>query len=361
MFLPELDFQLRDVFDADRLMPPDILSKVLRHLCSDGPLPLRHVLFVSKGFYNAAVNDPFLWTIISIDAEFFSHFRGRLIKQTNNFTEQCLLRSGVLPLRLCIHTSGLLDPNHLYAPLKIFRNSKYKGFERCTSLVWFNEFPNLVRRIMALLPAELPSLQHISLSHFRYDMGESKFPHCPLLQRAELFYCSLYSTVPWAKTFAHVTTLSIRISTFSARYALAVSPRLRELTICAGSTLYLNSSLAALTLQYLRILRVRGSVFEDMLANFTAPNLEELHIEADPDGTTAIDALRDWRYELRCLRLYVLLPKTVRAEEPTWATGLSEVVRKCKRLATLHISKWMEKGCKELMNNNFTHAVLHVL
>jgi len=200
-------------------MPPEILSKVLRHLCSDGPLPLRHVLFVSKGFYNAAVNDAFLWTTINFDDVFFVYFRGRPIQQANNFTEQCLLHSGVLPLRLCIHIYGHFRSNYLLCPLKTLGNPKYKGFERCTSLVWTNHFPGLVLRIVTLLPAELPSLQYLSLYQFHYHMGRPKFPNCPRLKKVELFYCSLYSSTPWVETFAHV-----RPSTFGNHLSRHIMP-----------------------------------------------------------------------------------------------------------------------------------------
>ena len=347
MFLSELDFQLCNAFDTDRLMPPEILSKVLRHLCSDGPLPLRHVLFVSKRFYNAAVNDAFLWTTISFDAVFFSYFRGRSIKQTNNFTKQCLLRSSALPLRLCIHTEQF-GSTYLQGALRILRNPKYKGFERCTSLLWSNEFPDLVERIVALLPVELPSLQHLSLYQFNYHKCISKFPNCPLLRRVELFQCLLDSPNPWAETFAHVTTLSIGMSSFSAYYALAVSPRLHELTICAGDTEYLAPPTVRIRLGYLQILKVRGDVPENMLLAFLAPALKELHIEANYSGNTAMDAPWD-RFELRCLRLYVILPETVRAKEPLWVASLSWVVRQCTRLKTVYISKWMEEECKYFM------------
>ena len=33
-----------------------VLGKILYHLCSDGPLPLRHVFIVSKAFFYAATN-----------------------------------------------------------------------------------------------------------------------------------------------------------------------------------------------------------------------------------------------------------------------------------------------------------------
>ena len=87
-----------------------------------------------------------------------------------------------------------------------------------SSLVWTNLSSVVVHNIVTLLPAELPSLQHISLHGFHYHMDESKFPNCPLLESVELFDCSLHAPTPWVETFAHVTTLSITsISSPSAR------------------------------------------------------------------------------------------------------------------------------------------------
>jgi len=52
-----------------------------------------------------------------------------------------------------------------------------------------------------------------------------------------------------------------------------------------------------------------------MLAQFVAPALEELHIEANDSGRTAINARWD-RFGLHCLYLFALLPETVHAKEP---------------------------------------------
>jgi len=192
-------------------------------------------------------------------------------------------------------------------------------------------------------------------------MGESKFPNCPLLERVELFRCSLYSTPPWAETFAHVTTLSIGMSAVSAHHAFAVSPRLRELTIYAENTGCLDYSPIRVDLQYLQILRVHGGVFADRIANFRAPVLEELHFKAGLDGRTAIDLPWAWdHFELHCLHLYALLPEIVRVTEPKWATYLSWLVLICTGLETLYISKWMEEDCKKFMDDSL-HIVLNVL
>jgi len=46
------------------------------------------------------------------------------------------------------------------------RNLKYRGSERCTSLIWDHYGRDIVttKKIVALLPKKLPSLQHLSLT-----------------------------------------------------------------------------------------------------------------------------------------------------------------------------------------------------
>ena len=77
---------------------PDILGKIFYYLCGDGPLPLRHLLFISKVFFDAAINNAQLWTTISFDDDFAVHFKGRSVKHAEGFIKQCLLHSGELPV-----------------------------------------------------------------------------------------------------------------------------------------------------------------------------------------------------------------------------------------------------------------------
>jgi len=368
MRLSDIDFQLCDFLDSDRIfrLPSNLLNKVLRHLCSDGPLPLRHVLFVSKEFYHAAVNNTFLWTTISFDDEFYSHFRGRSVKQANSFTKQCLLRSASLPLCLYIHGPDVDDGNILFNTLQIFKNPKYRGFERCTSLVWSNLLASTTQEIMALLPKELPSLQYMSFSRYYFPANRSQFPNCPVLEDVKIYNSWGYCPPFWETNFSHVTTFSFGTTHFWTAERIATLSQfhwLHDLTLFTlgqGCAPYSTSARPPTVFHYLRILRVHGDVPPIVFTEFLVIGLEELHIKANSDGKTSITAL--WSSFDSCFRnLYASLPEAISSQEqePEWATNLSKLAEKCTGLEALYISKWMEEECKNFVDGY--NVVLYVL
>jgi len=82
----------------DRSLPFEILSAIFSHLASDGPLQLRHVLFVARSWYNAAVYNPSLWTTILIDRELYSRCRDGRLAHGEAFIRCCFIRSRDLPI-----------------------------------------------------------------------------------------------------------------------------------------------------------------------------------------------------------------------------------------------------------------------
>ena len=48
----------------------------------------------------------------------------------------------------------------------------------------------------------------------------------------------------------------------------------------------------------------------------------------------------------------------VSAKEPEWATNLSKLVKKCIRIKSLYISRWMEEECKKFVSGQA--VVLHI-
>jgi len=368
VFMSQPDFQLGDSLDTGHLsrMSSGILSKILCHLCNDGPLALRHLLFVSQGLYYASVNDASLWTTISFNTEFFEHFRRRPVEQANSFTEQCLRRSSSLPL--CIHIfcdSAIYGPL-LATPLRVLSNPDYRGSERCTSLIWGHNGRDTVaaKNIMTLLPKELPSLRHLSLTGFREPTDGIQFPYCPVLEKVEML--SHYEPYPsfWGANLAHVTTLSFGNHAdwyYYDIYTLSLFPALRDLTLFtmhSGQAQTFYNPKPAPPFQHLQTLRVRGNLPPNLLTGFVAPALEALHIEANDFGETPTAVLWD-SLSCLCLRLYVLLPEPVTRTEPQWATNLSKFVQKCTRIETLFASKWMEEECITLLDGS--NVVLHVL
>jgi len=339
---------------------------ILCHLCSDGPLALRHLLFASKGLYYAAVNDAILWTMISFDYQFFKHFWDRS-EQAKSFTTQCLRWSSSLPL--CIRINGDEFNRFLVlGSLRALNNPKYRGFERCTSLTWYHRRWDYlkVEEIIAMLPKELPSLRHLSLTYVEDPRNGTLFPNCPVLEKLEMSEYRQHSYFSWTKQtqLAHVTTLS-----FGNDYnwatcdinTLSLFPALRHLTLFTTHSSQpgrLYSSTYAPLFQHLQTLRVRGQLPLNLFTKLEAPALKALHIEANRSGQIATGALRD-SLTCLCLHLYALLPESVTRTEPQWASDLSEFVHKCTRIETLFVSKWMEEECITFLDGS--NVVLHVL
>jgi hypothetical protein len=348
-------------------MTDDLLGKVFYHLCETGPLSLRHLLFVSRRFYLAAVNDAHLWTTISLDSSFCCHFR-KLREQGNGFIEQCLLRSRPLPLCLYVNDSNLRrhDITFLLRSLKTFGGPKWRGFQRCTSLIWVDggHRATTTKKILALLPKSLPSLQHISLSFFDDAIDGSQIPNCPTLERVEMLGNQQPFPFFSGKNFLHVTTLSIGNYSHWANHniaTLSLFPGLHDLTLFTErgmGILFHYDPQPRITFNRLHILRVHGYTPPGVLTHLVAPALKELHIKANAKHLTSMYGLRH-SFEPHCQHLHAVLPSAVSTAEPEWATDLLMLVQKCTKIRTLYISKWMEKKCKKFMSNH-DDVVLHV-
>ena len=347
-------------------MTDDLLGKIFYHLCVRGPLPLRHLLFVSKRFYSATVNNAHLWTTICLDSPFYHHFR-QSPEQGDAFVEQCLLRSGSLPLCLYINCSGLnpQDLTFLYHPLNIFEEPEWEGFQRCTSLLMWNRsgYGGRFHEYVTLLPNSLPSLKYISLSHFGGSSGGYRFPNCPVLERVEMFNNLIDTPHFWGTNLSRVTTLCFGNSEFWADFdltMLSLCPVLHDLTLFTRDTRIsqsIDGSQPPIIFEHLRILRVHGYIPPAALIKLVAPALEELHLKANAHNITSIHPLQV-SFQPLCQYIFALLPKAVSAEEPEWATNLSELVQQCPRIKSLYISGWMEEECKIHMTGH--DVVLHV-
>ena len=261
-------------------MTDDLLGKIFYHLCETGPLSLRHLLFVSRRFYYAAVNNAHLWTTISFDSLFGRHFH-QWPEQGDIFIEQCFLRSGPLPLCLSIDDTDLneYDLTVFHHSLETFGKPEWRGLQRCTSMILKN--PSFREaQIVALLPKSLPSLQYISLSIFWDPRDGSQFPNCPVLERVEMFDYGVPSPPFWGTNFLHVTTLSFGNS-FSLRgfdmATLSQFPMLHDLTLFTerGSRSQFNySPRRSINFNRLQILRAHGYIPTWLMANLVAPALK---------------------------------------------------------------------------------------
>ena len=167
----------------------------------------------------------------------------------------------------------------------------------------------------------------------------------------------------WDTTFLHVTTLSFgNSSSWEAvdLTMLSLFPVLHDLALhsyCSWIKVSTVSPHLPIILKHLHILRVCEVIPPEPLTKLVTPALEELHLEASYRGHTSIGALQSWFNPL-CQHLYALLPEAVSAKEPEWAADLSKLVKRCTRIRSLYISKWMEEECKIHMTGH--DVVLHV-
>ena len=348
-------------------MTSDLLGEIFYHLCDKGPLPLRHLLFVSRYFYDAFMNDSRLWTMISLDPLFIRYF-DRLPEQGNKFVEQCLLRSGSLPLCLRFGLYGLRtqDWNFLRS-LENFRKPESVVFQRCTSILLRTNDSGYratkMRNVVNFLPGSLPSVQHISISYLGDIMDRPRFPNCPALKRVELFSHAALHPPFWGTNFLHVTTLSFGKPSRWVAYdvdILSQFPLLHDLTLFTEygkESSYGVVSQRSIKFEHLQILRTHGHIPPAVLSRFVAPVLQELHLKANAEHFTSIAALND-SFESICPYIYALLPQAVSTNEPDWAINLSEIVQNSTRIKALYVSKWMEEECKEFISGS--DVVLHV-
>ena len=199
-------------------MTDDVLGGIFYHLCERGPLSLRHLLFVSRRFYSVAVNNAHFWTTISLDPPFLVHFR-RLPEPGDKFIEQCLFRSGPLPLSLYIDNEDTSDPGAtlILHHVETFGRPEWRGFQRCISLTWINRasastdsyYEAATQTLMGLLPNNtLPSLKTLSLRHSLDPSGGSQFPNCAVLESVYMSDPLVPSPHFWGTNFLHVTTLT---------------------------------------------------------------------------------------------------------------------------------------------------------
>ena len=359
--------QLENVTGGPSHLTDDLLGKIFDHLCGRGPLSLRHLLFVSRRFYSVTVNNAHLWTTICLDSHFFHHFNQRP-EQGNRFVEHCIHRSGPLPLCLYMAFSGLnsRDLTFLLHPLETFGKPEWRGFQRCTSLIWDHRGHGAatIKKLVNVLPKSLPSLEYISLSYFGYPFVGSQFPDCPVLERVEMF--DNQSTTPhfWGTNFLHVTTLCFGIGNSWANCDFTIFslfPVLHDLTLFTRDSLHFGLPIGPRTpiiFEHLHILRVHGIIPSEVLTGFVTPTLKELHLKANDNGYTPIKELLS-SFNPPCQHIHALLPETVSAREPDWATDLSKLVHKCTRTKSLYISKWMEKEYK-MPWSGYGVVVLHV-
>ena len=369
-------------------LPFEILGEVFHHVVlGDGPLGLRHIMFVCKLWYTASIQHPQLWTRIFLDGPFFKYFKDTPILSTCAFLQQWLDRSGTSPLHLRLGCDYLYEfhpsvqsgldrsvenpVRRFILLLAVMKKSDKVHIKRIESLVWRNDPEYYVKEdILNIFPSQLPLLRFISISALTYKFS-SGFSHCPLLTEVELL--AYYESTPFfqSQDLARVKTLTfhcdgiwmsfdiVYIRGFTSLEVLVLSnqtaaifggmePIFRSTTNCPDKPLQLP---------HLRILTVRGAVPKDVLLQLFAPALRELIVEDDDKGHAFIPELYA-PIPPSCHQIRARLSPRVKGANPLWSRDLRSLVEMVPQLNVLYVSTWMQQEMEELFHNqNFE---LHV-
>ena len=365
--------------DRNAWLPFEILGEIFHHVvCVDGPLTLRHIIFVCKLWYTASIQHPQLWTRIFLDRPFFTYFKDTPILTTCAFLKQCLDRSGSLPLSLRLGCDDLeefrpssestLDfsvenfVDRFLHLLEVMKQSDKKHIKRCESLIWRCEFEcDLETQVLSIFPPQLPLLRFLSVSKFEFDF-DSTFPHCPSLAEVELSdHHEKHAFFP-DQDFARVKTLSFNnnglwmgydilcIARFASLETLVLSNGIR------GDPEYNQTAFHAdepLLLPHLRVLTVRGTIPKDILLQLVAPSLLQLLIEDDNKGRATIHDLHIL-IPPSCHQIHARLSPMVKEDNPIWFWDLASLLKKLPQVNVFYVSKWMQKAIEDLFyDSNF--------
>jgi len=182
-------------------LPSEILTEIFSHLTSEGPLQLRHILFVARSWYNAAVYSPNLWTTILIDREFYLRCQDGWLAQGEAFVRCCFTRSRDLPIIISVqyqYEQALFGPlNEAFLSTVIGRllgSVDHCHTKRCKALTWTSHDSDMdVYAFREIFPFQLDMLEYLSLRGFipfAPDVDETfsapQFPHCPNLKEVSL-------------------------------------------------------------------------------------------------------------------------------------------------------------------------------
>jgi len=93
------------------ILPPEILFEVFYHTTArQGALELHGALLACRLWHDVALKEPRLWTVISVDKIFLSRLLPMPFEAARRFAQQCVDRSGRLPMHVFINTTSFHTP-----------------------------------------------------------------------------------------------------------------------------------------------------------------------------------------------------------------------------------------------------------
>jgi len=295
------------------LVPFELLGEIFSYVSCDGPLHLRHVLFVCRLWYRSVVNHPELWSKIAVDETFFRRFHRRsMLGRGERFLGLCLSRSGDLPLHLVVsgrHVSlnSLVRLAHISNVLRRLAQwqtpSGEYALSHLESIHWrFSDDDDEISLYRAYFPAQLPKLKVLSirslfLQHHIHGAGVP-FPSCPKLQEVHLVdhfeewpyfpdenlarVRVLHYTGPNGRGWSFYDVACIR--RFPALHTLVLRDVGTPSAVLFPLPGQANLVPTRVELPRLRTLRIVGRVAPIVFYNLDAPALQTLHFQSNTLG-----------------------------------------------------------------------------
>jgi hypothetical protein len=296
------------------LIPFELLGEIFSYMSNDGPLQLRHALFVCRHWYHSVVNHAKLWCKIALDESFFRRFHhGSMLGRGEHFICLCISRSGDLPLHLVVSgrtvsLNSLLRLSHIRNVLHHLARwqtpSGEYAISHLESIHWrLNDDKEEISLLCTYLPAQLPRLKVLSVRSL-YLLNHSHntrvhFPQCPQLQEVHLV--DHFENRPYFpdEIFARVRLLDYTGSggrgwsrydvTCIGRFAALHTLVLRDVGTPTEVPPRPGTILGTLVeLVRLRILRTVGSVPGIIFYNLDAPTLQTLQFQSNASGCDSL-------------------------------------------------------------------------
>jgi F-box-like len=298
------------------LVPFEVLGEIFSYISRDGPLQLRHTVFVCRLWYHSVVNHPKLWCKIALDEAFYRRFPRRpMLGRGEHFLELCVLRSGDLPLHLVVSgrhltLNSLVRLSHISNALRLLAQwqtpSGGHAVSHLESIRWqFGDDEEEISLFRTHLPAQLPNLKVLSIrslffQNHIYGAGVL-FSQCPKLEEVHLV--DHFEERPYFPdgSFARVGLLEytgssgrgwswydvVCLGRFAALHTLV----LRDVTLSEVPPRRPKPEAFVATqieLVRLRVLRTIGRIPSIIFCHLDAPALQTLQFQSNASGCDSL-------------------------------------------------------------------------
>lgn len=186
----------------NHILPPEILSEVFYHSTTiHGALGLQGALLACRLWYNLALNEPRLWTYISLDTIFASRLQRLPSKAAKRFAQQCVNRSGCLPMHLFINISAFRNPGQAHYSFRVETATIIKS--KIDAMLDIDHFKSPSSRLETLIIHMEGGARVVGRVAGCYMLRAWQFP----LQRVELHNYPLDAARCWTERIPSLTSI----------------------------------------------------------------------------------------------------------------------------------------------------------